>query len=54
MTEGAGDSVTNLVDVFDLAKNSISLSGLKDIQVNSNDLKQIIADNFFDNFSSQK
>ena len=33
MTEGGGDSSTALVDVLDLAKNAISISGLKDAQV---------------------
>ena len=33
MTEGGGDSSHHLVDVLDLAKNSISMSGLKDVQV---------------------
>ena len=29
MTEGGGDSCHQMVDVLDLAKNSISMSGLK-------------------------
>ena len=33
MTEGGGDSSTAMVDVLDLAKNAISISGLKDAQV---------------------
>ena len=33
MAEGGGDSSTALVDVLDLAKNAISISGLKDAQV---------------------
>ena len=33
MNEGSGDSNHNLVDIVDLAKNAISLSGLKDAQV---------------------
>ena len=33
MTEGGGDSSTALMDVLDLAKNAISISGLKDAQV---------------------
>ena len=33
MNEGSGDSNHNMVDIVDLAKNAISLSGLKDAQV---------------------
>ena len=33
MNEGSGDSQHNMVDIVDLAKNAISLSGLKDTQV---------------------
>merc|ERR1711917_123944 len=41
MTEGGGDSSTAMVDVLDLAKNAISISGLKDAQYSAENEAQI-------------